>query len=282
MTTYDTYFNKALQYFLLLWLGLAGSGCSGENFVEGQVIDYKTRKPVTGVKVILQQSGWKFTGGVTWDHTYIFESVSDARGKFRVAYNVGNSAKLQTEKEGYVIFEGWFEPDSTVVLQIKRKHPAYVRLDFGMLKLGIQGFQPFGWIFSEKRITFNPDEADIFPKFDSGFDRKNFGIFVADRGGLHFISEEKLGVRFDHLVYADMAPDNGYARSARLDFHQKEAGVYYVRNRDGKHYAKFLFNPRSYGTEGSERDFKEGNWALMLEYVFNPKSSHDLRFEKTY
>ena len=282
MSRCNSCFHKSLKIFFLLWLGLVSSGCSGEHFVEGQVIDYETRQPIPGVRVVLQQSGWKFTGGVTWDHLYIFESVSDSRGKFRVVYDVGTSAKLKTEKEGYIWFEGWFEPDSTVILQIKSKSPTYVRPDFGMLKLGIQDFKPFGWIFSEKRITFNSEEADVFPKFDSSLDRKNIEIVVSGQGGLHFVAEDKLGVRFDHLIYTDQAPEDGYSSSARLDFSQKSAGVFFVKNRDGRHHAKFLFNPRSYGTEGSERDFKKGNWALMLEYVYNPELSRNLRYEKTY
>jgi len=282
MTSCGTHFRKFLKIVLLLWLGFTGFGCSGERFIEGQVIDYETRQPVAGVRVILQQTGWKFTGGVTWDHTYTFESVSDSQGNFRVVYDVGTSAKLKTEKEGYVRFRGWFESDSTIVLLLKQKDPDYVRPQFGMLKLGIQGFKPFGWIFSEKRITFNPDEADVFPQFDSSFDRKNIGLTTTGRGGLHFVSEEKLGIRFDHLVYADQAPVTGYTDSARMDFNQKSAGVFFVRNRDGQHHAKFLFNSRTYGTEGGERGYKKGNWALMLEYVYNPEPSRNLRFEKTY
>lgn len=282
MTSCYFHSRRFLEILLLLGLGFAASGCSGEQFIDGQVIDYETRQPVAGVRIILQQTGWKFTGGVTWDHTYTFESVSDHQGNFRVVYDVGTSAKLKTEKEGYVIFRGWFEPDSTVVLKIKSRDPAYVRPEFGILKLGIQGFRPFGWIFSEKRITFNSDEADVFPQFDSRFDRKNIVLTATGGGGLHFISEEKLGVQFDHLVFADQAPATGYADSARLDFNRKLAGVFFVRNRDGQHHAKFLFNPRAYGTEGSERDYEKGNWALMLEYVYNPEPSRNLRFEKTY
>lgn len=282
MTPCDSYSHKLLQIILLLWLGLAGSGCSSERFIEGQVIDYETRQPVAGMRIILQQSGWNFSGSITWDHMYTFETVSDSQGNFRVVYNVGSSAKLRSEKEGYVNFDGWFEANSTIVLFVKQKDPDYVRPQFGMLKLGIQGFKPFGWIFSEKRITFNPDEADVFPQFDSSFDRKSVGLLVAGRGGLHFISEDKLGVRYDHLVYTDQAPDTGYVNSAHMEFNQKLAGVFFVRNRDGRHYAKFLFNSRSYGTAGSERDYKKGNWALMLPYVYNPDPSRNLRFEKTY
>ena len=282
MTPCDTHYRKILKVLFLYWLGLAGSGCSGEQFIEGQVIDYETRQPVAGVRVILQQTGWKFTGGVIWDHTYTFESVSDSQRNFRVVYDVGTSAKLRSEKEGYVNFDGWFEPNSTIVVNVKQKEPDYVRPQFGMLKLGIQGFKPFGWIFSEKRITFKPDEADVFPQFDSSFDRKNIGLTVTGGGGLHFVSEEKLGVRFDHLVYADQAPVTGYTDSARMDFNQKSAGVFFVRNRDGQRHAKFLFNSRTYGTEGGERGYKKGNWALMLEYVYNPDPSRNLRFEKTY
>jgi hypothetical protein len=282
MTPCDTHYRKFLKILLLFWLGLEGSGCSGERFVEGQVIDYETRQPVAGVRVILQQTGWKFTGGVTWDHTYTFESVSDSQGNFRVVYDVGTSAKFHSEKEDYVNFDGWFDPDSTIVLLLKQKDPGYVRPQFGMLKLGIQGFKPFGWIFSEKRITFNPDEADVFPQFNSSFDRKNIGLTTTGGGGLHFVSEEKLGVLFDHLVYADQAPATGYIDSALLDFNLKSAGVFFVRNRDGQHHAKFLFNSRTYGTEGSERDYEKGNWAVMLEYVYNPDPSRNLRFEKTY
>jgi hypothetical protein len=282
MTPCNIHFHKFLQIFLLLGLGLAGSGCFGERFIDGQVIDYETRQPVAGVRVILQQTGWKFTGGVTWDHTYTFEAVSDSQGNFRVAYDVGNSANLHSEKEGYVNFDGWFEPNSTIVLLIKQKDPAYVRPQFGMMRLGIQGFKPFGWIFSEKRITFNPEEADVFPQFDSSFDRKNIGITTTARGGLHFVSEEQLGVQYDHLVYTDQAPDAGYTDSARLDFNQKKAGVFFVRNRDGQHHAKFFFNSRGTTTEGGERGYKKGNWALMLEYVYNPDPSRNLKFEKTY
>ena len=282
MTPCNIHSRTFLKILFLLGLSLAGSGCFGDRFIEGQVIDYETRQPVAGVRVILQQTGWNFSGSITWDHTYTFESVSDAQGNFRVVYDVGTSARVKTEKEGYVRFRGWFEPGSTVVLQIKSKDPAYVRPEFGVLKLGIRGFQPFGWMFSEKRITFNPDEADVFPQFDSSFDRKNIGLATVGGGGLHFVSEEKLGIRFDHLVYTDQAPANGYTDSVRMDFNQKLAGVFFVRHRDGRHHAKFLFNPRAYGTEGGERDYKKGNWALMLEYVYNPEPSRNLRFERTY
>ena len=282
MTPCDIHYRKFLKILLLLGLSLAGSGCFGERFIEGQVIDYETRQPVAGVRVILQQRGWKFTGGVTWDHLYPFETVSDSQGNFRVAYNVGTSASLRSEKVGYVNFDGWFEPNSNIVLYVKRKDPAYIKPEFGMLRLGIQGFKPFGWIFSEKRITFNPEEADIFPQFNSSFDRKSIGLFVGGSGGLYFVSEEKLEVGYDHLVYTDEAPTTGYVDSAHLDFHQRTSGVFFVRNRGGQHYAKFFFNPRGTTTEGGERGYKKGNWALMLEYVYKPDPSRNLKFEKTY
>ncbi len=66
------------------------------------------------------------------------------------------------------------------------------------------------------------------------------------------------------------------------DILQQSAAVFFVRNQDGHHHAKFFFNPRTYGTEGSERDYEKGNWALMLEYVYNPDPSRNLPFEKTY
>ena len=160
-----------MRWWILAFAVMALAACSGEHFVEGTVVDYDTGEPVSGVQVQARQTGWLIsTKGFQWDHTYTFEAVTDRNGRFHLDYDVGNSAKIQATHERYVTFVHWYEPDSSPVLKIKRKNPDHVPPRFGVLRLGVEKHQPFGWVFAEQRITFDAEEADVFPRFESKTD----------------------------------------------------------------------------------------------------------------
>ncbi|CAI2719386.1 carboxypeptidase-like regulatory domain-containing protein [Nitrospina watsonii] len=266
------------------WMGVllsfALTACSGEHVIEGTVVDYDTREPVAGVRVQAHQTGWKITrDSVTWDHTYTFDTVTDQRGKFRLVYDVGNSAKIQVARKGYVPFTHWYEADSTPVLKIKRKNPDHKPVRFGVMRIGVENHQPFGWSFAEGRIAFDPEEADVFPMFGSKTDWNHIRLAVAGGGGLQFVSASELEVDGDYLVYTDRAPRQGYAENLEMNF-EEPGGVYFVRTRDGRHYAKFEFDPTRLATEGGTSGYTQGNWALLLMYLHNASGGRYLKYEK--
>ena len=256
------------------------AGCSGENYIEGTVVDYDTRKPVEGVRVKALQTGWKVSmDSIVWDHTYTFSTVTDADGVFRLEYDVGSSAKVQTAKGGYVSFDGWFEANTTQTIKIKRKDPNYKRSQFGVLRLGVRDHKPFGWNFEKADITFDPGDADLFPKFESQQDWSPIQMQVFGKGGLRFLSHRNMEVDSDFLVYVDEAPEEGYDNLSKLDINEP-GGIYFVRMRDGKHFAKFEFNPNAYATEGGSEGYTQGNWGLLLVYVYNREGGRYLKYEK--
>lgn len=261
--------------FGLLWL----AACSGDHFVEGRVIDYDTGKPVPGVQVEARQTGWLISKeGVHWDHTYTFDTVTDSNGKFRIDYNVGNSAKIQATHGQYVTFVQWYPPDSTLLLKIKRKNPDHVPQRFGVMRLGVEQHRPFGWVFAAQRTTFDPEEADVFPVFESKTDWNRMRITTGGGGGLRFVSAGELEVDGDYLVYTDRAPREGYEENLDLNFEQG-GGVYFVRTRDG-HYAKFEFDPTRLATEGGTSGYTQGNWAILLVYLYNENGGRYLKYER--
>jgi hypothetical protein len=93
-------------------------------------------------------------------------------------------------------------------------------------------------------------------------------------GGVRFVPKEELGVDAHFLVYTDRAPTDGYAETAVIDF-ASEGGVFFVRTRDGEHFAKFEFTPGAFmqmAGPGVVRD-------LSLHYVYNPDGSRNLLYQ---
>ncbi len=278
------FFRKTLPFILCIFIAILSAiglaGCSSENHIDGIVVDYDTRHPVEGVRVKALQTGWKISmDSVVWDHTYTFSTVTDAEGKFRLTYDVGSSAKIQTAKEEFVPFDGWFEANTTQTIKIKRRDPHYKRSQFGVLRLGVRDHKPFGWNFEKGEITFDPGTADLFPNFESKQDWSPIQIQTFGEGGLLFRSREELEVSADFLVYTDEAPKEGYEQVSRLDLNET-GGVYFVRLRDGSHFAKFEFNPGAYATEGGSSGYSQGNWGLLLMYVYNRDGGRYLKYEK--
>jgi hypothetical protein len=63
-------------------------------------------------------------------------------------------------------------------------------------------------------------------------------------------------------------------------FRGRGPGRRLVRTRDGNHYAKFEFDPQSFGALGSEKDFKSGTWGLQLIGVYKDDGSRNLKYER--
>ncbi|CCQ90366.1 exported hypothetical protein [Nitrospina gracilis 3/211] len=266
--------------FLFLVPAITLAACSGEHSIEGTVVDYDTREPVSDVRVQTRQYGWKISrDSLVWDHPTVYDTRTDAQGRFRLDYEGTDSAKLQVTLEGYVPFTHWYESESTAFIKIKRKDPDRPPVKSGLMRIGVENHQPFGWSFNEGRRALDPEEADVFPMFGSRTDWNHIRLAVSGGGGLQFVSGPELEVESDFLVYTDRAPPEGYAENLSMDF-DKPGGVYYVRTRDGRHYAKFEFDPTRLATEGGTTGYTQGNWALLLMYVYNPKGSRNLKYEK--
>jgi hypothetical protein len=196
---------------LVLSIALLISACSGEHFIEGTVVDYETGEPIEGATVSANQTGWDFSNlpSVVWDHTYVFDGLSNEQGKFHTIYNVGTSANMKAEKEGYVTYRHWYPQDSSAVIKLKPRDPNYVPPQQQWIEIGMKNSRPYGWVFAEKRTTFDEGEADLFPTVSTTQEYTKFDFTLAAPGGIAFVSEKEVGVESDWLVFADEAPADG-------------------------------------------------------------------------
>jgi hypothetical protein len=272
-----------LHFLLILLLTIA---CSSEKFIEGRVVDFDTGQALVEVQVVANQQGWGLSdinNDVVWDKTFPFQAITDEKGNFHILYDVGDSAHIWTLKEGYSQFVHWYPENSQVVIKLKKKDPDYVPPQQQLAEIGFKQSRPYGWVFAENRRTFDADEADLFPLVsgEQKFLRYDVVVQSSMKGGLQFISATELGVPSDWMIFADEVPEGPWKTSVRLETKSDEpGGVYFVRTRDGFSYAKFEFNPRSFGAQGSEREFKEGTWGLLLNAVYSDSGSRLLKVER--
>ena len=272
-----------MAHILIVALALLLSGCGVKTYaVEGSIVNYDTQQPLSGAVVTLSAVGWGTRNGfLVWDKVYIYQGVTDEQGRFSIEAR-RDATNLMATKGGYIPYQGWHDINRPVHLKLKQKNAEYVPLPSGQLEVGSMDSVPYGWIFAESKTTSDPAEADIFMGISNN-SREHVILETSGRGGIAFISAEELGVNSDFLVYAAIAPELGYVDAVELSLQRgKEgpAGVYFVRTRDGKHFAKFYFGPSGYGVLGSEQEHQEGHWALLLDYVYDPRGSRNLEFQK--
>ena len=261
------------------------TACSGEKFIEGTVVDFDTGEPLIEAKVTANQQGWDFSdlSYIVWDRTFPFEAITDDKGRFNILYDVWDSANIWAQMEGYSTFIHWYAENSKILIKLKKKDPNYVPPKSQLIEIGFKNSKPYGWVFAENRTTFDPDEADLFPEVQGEQEFLRYDIIVqaSGKGGLQFVSETELGVPGDWMIFTDRVPDGQWESSVRLKTKSDEpAGVYFVRTRNGFEYAKFEYKPRAQSTQGSEKDFEQGTWALLLIAVYNDSGSRNLKVQR--
>ncbi len=276
-------FRPACLFFGLLVLGIvlgigvfvARAGQRG-SYIEGMVVDSSTGAPLPGVSVAVSNRGWGFIDGrLVWDKDFVYETATDVAGRFRIVYQVGSSAHVLASKAGYEPYDDWHNSNSTITIRLKKLTGSYRPLPHGILELGMRDYKPYGWVFSERQITFDREEADLFPDADGTGNGPASTFSLYAPGGIIFVPEAALGAG-DSLVFADTAPSGGYVPSITFDPQQK-GGIYFVKTRNGRQYTKFVATST---TSGSEADIRRGTWGLRLEYVYNPDGTPTLIFQR--
>jgi hypothetical protein len=258
----------------LVALTVLTGACGGT--VEGRVSDFATGEPVEGATITAVEHGWGISDGqVVWDKDKSTSVRSDALGAFRLDFRTGSSVHLRASASGYQRFEASYGGTERPHIKLKRRVEGEPRLPDGFLRLGIrEDGTMYGWDFSSGRTADSPDNADIFPVSMEEDARGAITFRAAGAGGIRFVSAEELGVDDMFLVFSDQAPSDGYTTTAVIDF-SSEGGVYFVRTRDGEHYAKFAFTPHAFAQTldpGVVRD-------LSLHYVYDPAGSRDLLYQ---
>jgi len=264
---------------LLLVAALPSSACRGEKQLSGRVIDYDSGQPLAGARILTRQSGWGLSdGSLVWDKTYTTESFSNPRGDFTIRYRVGESARLIVSHPDYQSFSNWYPAGARVTVPLRRLLAAPPRLQDGFLRLGLKtDGSRYGWDFSRAAMTDDPAQADLFPQAIGPEQGDRIVLRSSGQGGIRFIPQSELQVDNLFLIYSDRAPESGYAESASVDF-TSAGGLYFVRTRDGRHYAKVEFQPSGYFMNAA----REVRRDLSLRYVYNPEESRDLRFQETF
>ena len=252
------------------------AGCWGEKQVSGSVRDFKTDQPIEGARIRAAQHGFGISdGSLVWDKDYSTYTSSDARGAFTITYRSGSSVKLSVERQGYQRFEHWYPRDAEARIRLKRRVEGLKALPGGFLRLGQKtDGSYYGWDFSTGQLATTPEDADLLPEYVDPDTRGNMRIRASGDGGIRFVPREELGVDAMFLIYSDRAPADGYTASAELDF-RSAGGIYFVRTRDGAHFAKFEFVPTAFAMNAAPDIARD----LSLHYVYNPAGTRDLRYQ---
>jgi len=273
----DTKVTGLRVFSSLALLTLLGcSGCLWEKHVSGTVADFETNRPIEGATIRAAQYGWGWSNGsLVWDKDYSTYTRTDSAGAFTIGYRHGSSANLWAEHQGYQRFRSWYPRNAEVRIRLKQRIEGLKALPSGFLRLGQKtDGSYYGWDFANGRLATTLDEADIYPESVEPGSRGNMRLRVSGAGGIRFVSREELGVDNMFLIYTDTAPADGYAATAELDF-GSDGGIYFVRTRDGEHYAKFEFIPTAFAMESAPDIARD----LSLHYVHNPDGTRNLRYQ---
>lgn len=276
--------NRLSSFCLYVLLIFIFGGCRSEKAINGVVINYDTNEAVAGAVVSTERIGWgRRDGQIVWDKIYTEQAITDSRGSFSITSTFADSVIINVQKEGYARYQGWHATGKPVSIKLKQDSIDDFSLPLNVLEIGMQNFRPYGWIFAEKRITFDPNEADLFPIFGQKTEYPEISLQAMGNGGIQVVRASDWGITTDFLVYPDMAPQEGYTQTVAIRFAPKiveNTQIFFIRTRDGQHYAKGYFNPTSFTTIGSEQDIQQGTWGILLEYVYNPDSSRRLSYRK--
>jgi hypothetical protein len=103
---------------------LVTQGFGGTSYIEGTVVDSSTGAPLQGAAVAVSNRGWGFINGqLVWDKDYVYPTVSDQNGRFRIVFDVGSSAHVKATKAGYLAQDNWYERNTTITITMKASTP---------------------------------------------------------------------------------------------------------------------------------------------------------------
>ena len=259
----------------LLLVLLAVTWPGNQKHLTGTVLDFDTGMPIAGVAVSERHTGWAIIPGDGSSSVTRGKTNRDGRFKLDYTSRYEPSVAFAASSKGYSRFDCWYEHDRDVVVRLRKRISGYRRLPTGFIRLRLtKDGKLYGWNFSEARMTASEDSADIFPTFTDSGPWGGLRVKALGKGGVRFVSQGVLQVDNMFLTYADTAPLTGYRSTAEMSFHSK-GGIYFVRTRDGSHYAKVEFNAHRY--RGSSDMTPDVQREVDLQYVYNDRGSRDLR-----
>jgi hypothetical protein len=123
--------TAALAAGVLATLGVCGAGFllalrvfTGSSYIAGTVVDARTGAPLAGVAVAVSNRGWGVVNGqLVWDKDYVYPTVSDQQGRFRIAFDVGSSAHVKATKAGYQPHDSWYESNRVITITLQLSAP---------------------------------------------------------------------------------------------------------------------------------------------------------------
>ena len=97
---------------------------TGNRYIDGVVLDSRSRMPLPGGDVAVRNRGWGFVAGrLVWDKDYGYPAISDPTGRFQIGDDVGASAHVTATKQGYQPYEHWYESNSNLTIALNRRRP---------------------------------------------------------------------------------------------------------------------------------------------------------------
>ncbi|MCK4464170.1 MAG: hypothetical protein KAU83_00540 [Bacteroidales bacterium] len=232
---------------------------SETDIINGKIIDKKTKKPIENVFIISHSLDYKC------------KTATDAKGIFGVRYCKGSpwgprAVELEFFSPDYYCKElRLFEPTKrNLIIELS---PKQKDVNLPILKAKVKSNQGFN--FSKGESTLNSEKADFIVSLTSNGELNEFKML--GNGGIILVKRGAEDI-FSAFLNMTEAPKEGYLTNIRKDsiYHKKKGGSFfnfYIRTRDGKHYAKLTITSFAISDEG---------FFLFFCYVYQPDRSRNL------
>jgi hypothetical protein len=232
--------------------------------VVGRVVSSDAWMPVGDAMVAIESSSPADEKGVG---QYV---RTDMEGKFAAEIK-GTWVSIRVWKPGYSLqglgLDSGDVRDGEVVIKLRemtRTNWLSVRDDFFELKPGN------GFSFNKGEVVSDGSDADI--GFYKHGDAEKIILRAADKGGIIFRRADGDA----NFTNSPVAPLTGYQKELTVDFADKQSsGFFYVRTRDGAHYAKFSFSLSSRIADGTDSylDFEQ---PARITWAYQPDGTRNL------
>jgi hypothetical protein len=258
--------KRLLKVGLIIILGTSGLGAAvifimslRQIELSGKVVSSNTNLPVSDALVYVES-------GCPWEEAGMNESVrTDEHGRF--TFKARCDVIVRVWKSGFSMTDVALGQASMLVgkeniikiREITAKNPVSENTDRSGFAIGD------GFSFSLGKIV-NADSAQADIKLSRGANGKDVFIEALGEGGLYF-QRYSQGVDFYNTPEAPLA---GYSKRMRIT-PEPPIGLYYVRTRDGEHFAKIRL---SQGLRQTPTGWDHS--VYWLHWVYQPDGSRYL------
>ncbi len=287
-------FNKiVLHTGMLLIVFLVGS-CSKQAYYfnwNSVIVDQATRQPVPFTNIYAKAI---YQDNIDHSSYAIYRLISDSNGKIQCSVSKAYQLNINIETRRYQTYHQTFKPsknnlpDTIFLTRSKSKNNLYLsvdRTDFNLNAPFISQKTIYPDHSRKNEITTSFKGFDFIlnqcsaESFDLGLNIKSLNQFnnieltSTEKGGIFPVFENEITGSF--FLEMENAPQQGYHRNYQLT--GEEAG-FFIRCRDGKHYAKVIFDNQLYQLRFNQKQDSIVELGLRFNYIIQKDSINRMYF----